>query len=184
MRRTLRAQLTALRGNLVSQIESVMDFSARLQKAVERGRQQADAAARDQLRSQLTEEELKTRHAQARVELSDHIETCLQQVARQFPGFDFQTVVNPEGFGARISRDNIRGRRGNLAREYSHLELIVRSFSTGHVLEVVCRGAISNKEVMNRSQFQQLSELDLDTFRHLVDQWVLEYAEKYATADR
>lgn len=161
-----------------------MDFSARLQKAVERGRQQGAAAARDQAQSQLTEEELRTRHAQARVELSDHIEVCLQELVQQFPGFVFQTVVNPEGFGARISRDNLRRRGGSTQREYSHLELIVRSFSTGRVLEVVARGAIANKEVLTRSQFQQLSELDLDTFRHLVDQWVLEFAEKYAAADR
>lgn len=161
-----------------------MDFGQRLQKAVERGRKQSAAAAQDQVRSQLTEEELRTLHAQARVELSDHIELCLQQVAQQFPGFDFQTVLNPEGFGARIARDNIRGRRGTMNREYSHLELIVKSFSPARILEVVCRGAIANKEAVNRNQFQRITELDLDTFKQLVDQWVLEYAEKYAAADR
>ena len=159
-----------------------MDFSSRLQKAVDRGRQQGAAAAREVEQAQMTEEELRALHAKARVELSDHIESCLQAVARQFPGFEFQTVVNPDGFGARISRDNLRGRSGTFTREYSHLELIIRSFTSGRLLEVVCRGTITNKEVVNRSQFQRLSELDLDTFSHLIDQWVLEYAEKYAAS--
>ncbi len=161
-----------------------MDFSTRLQKAVERGRQQSEAEARHQELTQLTEEESRALHAQARVEISDHIENCLQEVASQFPGFEFQTVLNPDGFGARISRDNLRGRSGSMTREYSHLEFIIRSYSSGRLLEVVCRGAIANKEALNRSQFQRLAELDLDTFRQLVDQWVLEYAEKYAAAQR
>ncbi len=161
-----------------------MDFSERLQKAVERGRQHGEVAVRQQQQSQLTEEESRALHARARVELSDHIEACLQHVAHEFPGFDFQTVMTPEGFGAKISRDNVRGRSGTLTRQYSHLELIIRSYSSTRILDVVCRGAIANKEVLQRSQFQQLAELDLDTFRHLVDQWVLEYAEKYAASER
>lgn len=157
-----------------------MEFGDRLQKAVERGRQQSEASARQEQLSKLSEEEFRTRHTQARMELTDHIELCLQQVAQQFPGFDFQTVLSPDGYGARIARDNLRSRNGPMTREYSHLELTVRSFSSSHVLEMVARGAIANKEVLQRSQFQRLEELDLDTFRHLVDQWVLEYAEKYA----
>lgn len=158
------------------------DFTSRLQKAVERGRQQSAAAERDRQLSKMSEEEAKTRHTQARAELSDHIEACLQQVAREFPGFDYQLVASSEGFGARIARDNLRGRAGNLTREYSHLELVVRRFSPARLLELSARGAIANKEVVNRSQFQQLDELDLDTFRHLIDQWVLEYAERYASS--
>ncbi|OYW11626.1 MAG: hypothetical protein B7Z55_19060 [Planctomycetales bacterium 12-60-4] len=161
-----------------------MDFSERLHKAVERGRQQGQELVRQQRQTQLTEEESRALHARARVELSDHFEACLQHVAQQFPGFDFQTIMTPEGFGAKISRDNLRGRSGSMAREYSHLEFIIRSYSAGRLLDVVCRGAIANKEVLQRSQFQQLADLDLDTFRHLVDQWVLEYAEKYAASER
>lgn len=72
-----------------------------------------------------------------------------------------------------------------MTREYSHLELVVKSFvPTAQVLEVSCRGAIANKEALNRNQFQRLSELDQETFQSLVDQWVLEYAEKYAAAER
>lgn len=158
-----------------------MDFSTRLNKAVERGRQQRAAVERQQELSQLTEEDLRTLHAQARVDLSDHIDLCLKQVADQFPGFEFQSVINPDGFGGRINRDNLRGRGRDMSRQYSHLELIIRSYSTAHVLEITARGAIANKEVIQRSQYQKLRELDLDTFRHLIDQWVLEYAEKYAS---
>ncbi len=161
-----------------------MDFTSRLQKAVDRGRRQSDAAARDAAQSALTEEQLRTLHATARVELSDHIEACLRAVTEQFPGFDFQTVVNPDGFGARIARDMVRRREGLTTREYSHLELIVRSYSPTRILDVVGRGTIQNKEVLQRSQFQKLGELDLDTLKHQIDQWVLEYAEKYAATKR
>ena len=42
-----------------------------------------------------------------------------------------------------------------------------------------CR-PIHNKEVFNRTHFQFLAEADLDSFRELIDLWVLEYAEQFA----
>jgi hypothetical protein len=162
-----------------------MEFGDRLQRAVERGKQRRLAADRQQELAQLTEEESKALHAQARVSLSDHVESCLRRLAREFPGFDFQTVLSPEGYGAKVSRDDLRSRGGReMAHEYSHLEVIIRSYSSGRILEVVCRGAIANKEVLSRSFYQALQQLDLDLFYSQVDQWLLEYAEKYAASGR
>ncbi|HET6426637.1 MAG TPA: hypothetical protein VFG20_23295 [Planctomycetaceae bacterium] len=160
-----------------------MDFNERLQRAVERGQSRRDAELRAQSQALLTEEQFRALHSQARLELSDHLEAALQQLADTFPGFTYQTVATPEGFGAKISRNDLRSRPGKpIGQEYSHLELIIRSYSSGHLLEIGCRGAIANKEVLQRSHFQMLNRLDIDTFRETIDHWILEYAEKFAAA--
>ena len=48
------------------------------------------------------------------------------------------------------------------------------------MLDVVAKGTIRNKEVFSRNFYQPLNEVDLDRFRELIEQWVLEYAELYA----
>lgn len=160
-----------------------MDFNERLQRAVERGQSRRDAELRAQSEALLTEEQLRALHSQARLELSDHLETALQKLADTFPGFTYQTVATPDGFGAKVSRDDLRSRGGKpLAHEYSHLELIIRSYSPRHLLEIGCRGAIANKEVLQRTHYQLLNRLDVDTFRETMDHWILEYAEKFAAA--
>ena len=52
-----------------------------------------------------------------------------------------------------------------------------------HVLDVVAKGTIRNKEVFSRNYYQRLDEVDLDRFRELIEQWVLDYAEMYAAAN-
>lgn len=162
-----------------------MDFGDRLQRAVERGKQRRLAADRQQELAQLTEEEAKSLHSQSRLTLADHLEAVLRRLADEFPGFDFQTVLSPEGYGAKIFRDDLKRRAGReLAHEYSHLEIIIRSYSAGRILEIQCRGAIGNKEVLSRSYYQPLQQLDLDVFQSQIDQWTLEYAEKFAASGR
>jgi len=162
-----------------------MEFGERLQRAVERGKQRRLASDRQHELAQLTEEESKALHAQARVNLADHLESCLKRIADEFPGFDYQTVMNPDGFGAKIFRDDLRRRTGrDLVHEYSHLEIIIRSYSSSRLLEIVCRGTIGNKEVLSRSYYQHLQQLDPDVFESQIDQWVLEYAEKFAASGR
>lgn len=160
-----------------------MDFHERLQRAVHRGEQRRSQSAQARALEQMSEEESKALHAQARAELSDYLESCLKHVADTFPGFEFQTVLSTDGYGAKVRRDDLRSRAGKpLAHEYSHLELLIRSFTTSRILEVVCRGAIANKEVLSRSAFQFLNQLDLDSLKQQIDQWVLEYAERFAAA--
>jgi hypothetical protein len=60
--------------------------------------------------------------------------------------------------------------------------LLIRSYTSSRILEVVGRGAIANKEVLSRSTFQFLNQLDLDSLKQQIDQWVLEYAERFAAA--
>ena len=71
------------------------------------------------------------------------------------------------------------GRRGNL---FSRLQLVVSPYSKYHVLELAAKGTVRNKEVLSRNHYQRLAEVDLESFRELVELWVLDYAELYAAA--
>ncbi len=131
-----------------------------------------------------TEEELRRLHSTYRLQLSDHIESCIRQLPNFFPGFRLETLYGERGWGAACSRDDLRvvqGRRqGN---DFSRLEMTVRPPSSMQVLELAAKGTIRNKEVFNRNYFEQLQDVDLDQFVELVDIWVLEYAELYAAND-
>lgn len=157
-----------------------MDFDERLQRAIQRGQRQRAAEGAEQARQALTEEEYRSLHGRLRLEISEYIESCLKQLVDHFPSFDYSSVMSVDGWGAKISRDELWGRP--LTRQYSHLELLIRPYSSARILEVTARGAIRNKEVLSRSQYQQLDSYDLDAFRSIIDQLVLEFAEKVAAA--
>ena len=160
---------------------AVMDFNKRLERAIVRGEQTRDEKLRRQNEQLLSEAELKTLHSRCRVELSERIEHCLQRLADHFPGFRFETIVSEDGWGAKVSRDDLElhggGRKEN---RYSRLELVVRPFSSTRIVELAAKGTIYNKEVLNRTHYQFLSQVDVDSFAELIDLWVLEYVEKYA----
>ena len=158
-----------------------MDFEKRLEKAIERGQQTRDEEGRLAAEKALGTEELKALHTSCRLELSEHIENCLQQMAERFPGFAFETVVGEDGWGARITRDDLTGRRGRPVEAlFSRLRMLVRPYSDVHIVELVTKGTIRNKEIISRNHYQFLSQVDMDSFRELVDLWVLDYAEKFA----
>ena len=156
------------------------DFQERLEKAIQRGHRTQDAREREKAEAALGEEEFKRLHSQYRLELSEHIEECVKQLPQHFPGFRFEPMLGDRGWGAAINRDDLSlagGRRSNL---FSRLELVVRPFSSLHVLELAAKGTIRNKEIYNRSQYQVLANVDMASFRELVDHWILEFAELYA----
>ncbi len=158
-----------------------MDFDGRLQKAIQRGQQSKASATQQRLQAVLSEEECKSLHSRCRLELAEHIEQCLRRVADAFPGFDFQAVMSADGWGAKVSRDDIEGGAGRpLAKRYSRMEMLIRPFTSTRILEMQVRGTIRNKEVISRNHFQFLAEVDLDGFRELINQWVLEYVEKFS----
>jgi hypothetical protein len=41
---------------------------------------------------------------------------------------------------------------------------------------------VRNKENFVRNHYQLLKDADLDAFRNLIEQWVLDYAEAYAAS--
>ncbi|HTM55574.1 MAG TPA: hypothetical protein VL175_16210 [Pirellulales bacterium] len=157
-----------------------MDFHERLERAIQRGQRAQDAQARAQAEAAIGEEELKRLHSQYRLELSEHVEQCLRQLPQHFPGFRYETIVGPSGWGAGISRDDLSVSGGRRENYFSRLEMVVRPFSASHVLELAAKGTIRNKEIFNRSQFHALAHVDIASFRELADRWALEYAELYA----
>ena len=156
------------------------DFEQRLQKAIDRGQRIGAAQERAKMAQVLTEEQCKRLHSQFRLQLSEHIERCLSKLPQHFPGFQFETVFGDRGWGASVNRDDVGVGSDGRRNYFSRLEMTVRPYSPSHVLELVARGTIRNKEVYNRTHYQMLSDVDIESFTELIDLWVLEFAELYA----
>lgn len=160
-----------------------MEFEQRLQRAIQRGEQNRIARDQDQASRQLSSEEQRSLHSRARIDLSDRIETCLRKLADTFPGFRYESILGEQGWGARINRDDLQLQRGGGGNSlYSRLELVVSPLGATPIVELVAKGTIRNREVLQRRHYQQLDQLDLQSFAELIDLWVLEYAERYAAA--
>jgi hypothetical protein len=159
-----------------------MDFEDRLEQAIERGQRSRTARTKAEQQKTLSAEELRNLHSSARLNISDHAETLLRKLADHFPGFRFETVVAEDGWGARISRDDVNLGRGSRANQYSRFQILVRPYSEkAKIVEVVAKGAIRNKELLNRSHYQFLAEFDEPRFKEVVDLWVLEFAEQFSS---
>ena len=74
-----------------------MDFESRLQRAIQRGQKTKATAAEERLQAEMTDEECKSLHSRCRVDLSEHIERCLKQVADHFPAFDYEWAAGAGG---------------------------------------------------------------------------------------
>jgi hypothetical protein len=159
-----------------------MDFEERLQRAIQRGQRRQETSAAEARARELSEEEFRRLHSQYRLDLSEHIEQCIERLASHFPGFQVETMFGEKGWGAACFRDDIQIRRGQHSSGYSRLEVVVRPYSEYHVLDLQAKGTIRNKEVFTRRHYDKLETLDFDSFRNLIDAWVLEYAELYAAS--
>ncbi len=157
------------------------NFDERLRKAIDRGQARNAAYAREAREKALTEEQLKNLHGRYRRSLSECIEKCVRQLPNHFPGFRSETIYGERGWGAACNRDDLgSGADGKSANFFSRIEMTIRPYSSLHVLELTAKGTIRNKELFNRRHFEKLQEADEDTFRELIDVWVLEYAELFA----
>ena len=160
-----------------------MDFEERLRKAIHRGQGRGAEKARKAQAAALSEEDCKSLHSQYRLELSEHIEQCLKKIPNHFPGFRYETIFGERGWGAACFRDDVGASGGRRANYYSRLEMTIRPYSSAHVIDLAAKGTIRNKEAFSRNHFEELSNVDADQFRDLIDLWVLEYAELYAAQD-
>ena len=59
---------------------------------------------------------------------------------------------------------------------------MIGPFNQYHVLDLSAKGTVRNKESFSRNHFQQLDDVDVDSFRELIELWVLDYAEAYSAA--
>lgn len=160
-----------------------MDFRERLQKATDRGRRAREAQRSAAAAKALSEEECRRLHSGYRLELCDHIESCLHELADSFPGFRVKTVGDDSGLGSVASRDDVGLAAGRRSDNYfSRLRIVVSPHNKYHVLDVTAKGTIRNKEAFTRNHYQQLDDVDLDQFRHLIESWVLDYAQMFAAA--
>ncbi len=158
-----------------------MNFEERLQKAIDRGTDRRDQQADQAKSAELSEDELKRLHSSHRLELSEHIEQCTTQVVNHCPGFQSETIYGDRGWGVAISRDDFNvSKSGERDNSYSRLEITIRPFASYHVVDLAAKGTIRNKEVFNRKHFEKIQDVDITTFRELIDVWVLEFAELYA----
>ena len=159
-------------------------FEERLSKAVERGHKRNVERQQAEKEKTLNEEQLKNLHTKYRLEFSERIEECVGQLPNHFPGFQFETIYGERGWGAACSRDDVGAGGGRRSNFYSRLEMSIRPYNSSlHVVELTAKGTIRNKEVFNREHFELVNDVDTDTFLNLIDVWVLEYAELYATRD-
>jgi len=158
-----------------------MDFQERLNRAIDRGHQRGSERAQEEAQRALTEKELQRLHSQVRLELCERIEHCLADVVDRFPGFRTESIVDDRGWGAAISREDIRLKRDQPRQtSFSRLEFIVARLSPSMIIDVSAKGTVANREVFRRSHFQRLAEVDMHAFTELLDLWVLEYAERFA----
>ena len=161
-----------------------MEFDQRLDRAIQRGKHTRAERGRAEAERELSAEELKSVHTRSRLELVDRIESCLQKLADHFLGFRYQAVMSGDGWGASISRDDLAVGPGKGSQSlFSRLQILVSPYGTTPIIEIVAKGAIRNKEVFHRRNYQQLAQVDVDSFKELVDLWVLEYAELYSAGD-
>lgn len=159
-----------------------MNFKDRLQRASERGKQARAAQLDEAAAKALSEEECRRLHSQYRLALTDHIETCLGELGDNFPGFRLETIVDETGWGAAVARDDLGLTSGKRGTFFSRFKVVVGPYSTYHVLDISAKGTVRNKEILSRNHYQRLADVDLQSFRELVEQWALEFAELYSAA--
>jgi hypothetical protein len=156
------------------------DFEEKLRQAAARGANRASQSMSEAERKKAEQELLKGLHSKYRLALSERIEQVIRKVIDLFPGFRFQTVFGDAGWGAACMRDDLVLRKGQRENRYSRFEMAVRPLNEFYVLDLQAKGTIANRELLTRSFYQPLGEVDLDRFKELVEQWSLAYAELYA----
>lgn len=156
------------------------EFEDRLKNAVARGASRAESLQSAEERKRQEAEELRRLHTKYRLELSDHIEQVTKKLIDMFPGFRHQTVFGDAGWGSACVRDDLVIEKGTRSNKYSRFEIVVRPFNEFNVLDLQAKGTIADRELMSRSLYQPVSQVDLSRFRTAVDDWVVAYAELYA----
>ena len=158
-----------------------MDFDQELKNAIARGSRSRDTQSQAAQSAAMSAEEQKNRYASMRLHLSDEIEDRLRKLADHFPGFEFSTIMGEEGWGSRITRDDLRLNRGKSSEAlYSRLEMLIPPKGTTPIIELIAKGTIRNREIFSRRHYQYLDDADLSGFASLISLWSVEYAEQFA----
>lgn len=154
-----------------------MDFEEKLKQAIERGHRRGAASADAQRRQKMSESEIRSRHNQIRLHVSDHIEKAMRKLADHFPGFQTEILYGEKGWGAAMTRDDVTGPGRTM---FSRLELFVRPLSSLGIVDMIAKGTIRNRELFSRNYYDELESTNIEKLEQLIDTWLLEYAELYA----
>lgn len=160
-----------------------MDLDKELQEAIERGnRKQADRKESARA-ARMSQEDIRNRHNEFRLALSDYIEQGLRKLQNHFPGFDYETIYGQKGWGGGLSRDDLAlGPDGRGGSFFSRLEITVRPQNEFNVVNIAGKGTIKNKEMFNWNHYEDVAAAQMDAFQAKIDQWILMYAEQFAAA--
>lgn len=157
------------------------EFEERLKNAIARGATRAESLNSAEERKRLEAEELKRLHSQYRLELTERIEAVIRKLIDMFPGFRYQSIFGDSGWGSACMRDDLVIERGIRANKFSRLEIAVRPVNEFNVLDLQAKGTIADRELMTRSFYQPVANVELDKFKKAIDDWAVAYAELYAT---
>jgi hypothetical protein len=158
-----------------------MDFEDKLQKAIQRGQNRNAARSSAKKQVEATKEELRNRHNDFRLNLSEHIETCLKQLTHHFPGFDYEVLYGSKGWGGALSRDDIdRGPDGKAGSFFSRIELTVRPQNEFNVVNITGKATIRDKEMFTWNHFEDILDTKQESLEQMIDKWVLQFAEQFA----
>ncbi|MEL7499804.1 MAG: hypothetical protein AAFN77_19530 [Planctomycetota bacterium] len=162
-----------------------MDFEKELEAAIERGQTRGSARNDAKRQAEQSKEDLRNLHNDFRLNLSEHIEKCLQQMADHFPGFEYETLYGHKGWGGAIARNDIdRGPDGRAGSFFSRLEITVKPQNEFNVVNICGKGAIRDKEIFSWNHFEDIAEAKQPDFQAMIDKWVLEYAEQFAARNK
>lgn len=159
------------------------EFDEQLKQAIQRGIQTNEARQREAAQQQLNAEDLKRRHTEFRLAISERIEKTLQSLVNQLPGFEYENIYGDRGWGGAVSRDELSISHGKRNNVYSRLEITVKPFTELGIVNMNAKGTIKNKEMFTRRHHDPVQEADMEQFLSMVDRWVLEYAQLYTAAD-
>jgi hypothetical protein len=156
------------------------DFDDKLKQAAARGANRASFSMTEAERKKAEAEEFRALHSKLRLDLSERIETVMKKIADLFPGFRYQSVFGDAGWGGACLRDDLVIERGQRQNKYSRFEMAVRPVNEYFILDLQAKGTIANRELLTRSFYQPLQEVDVKKFHELIESWALTYTELYA----
>lgn len=159
------------------------DFDKQLKQAIQRGMKTNVARQKEAEKQQMNAEDLKRRHTDFRLAISERVEQTLESLINQLPGFEYENIYGDKGWGGAVSRDELNIQRGKRTNVYSRLEITVKPFSDLAIVNLIAKGTIKNKEMFARKHHQPVPDAEMDEFLEMVDRWVLEFAQLYSAAD-
>lgn len=158
-----------------------MDFEDQLEKAIQRGQQRNVKRQEEVKKASLSAEELKRRHNEFRLTLSEHIEKSLKRLEEHFPGFDFEIIYGSKGWGGAIYRNDLTmGTDGRAGSFFSRLEITVKGLNEYNVVNIAGKGTISDKEMFSWNHFKDIDVAVMEDFEEKINSWIVAFAEQFA----